>query len=307
MCVSVAITTYNGSKYIEELLYSIYCQDRKPDEVVIADDCSTDNTYSIVQKFIHEKGLEKTWTVYQNNKNYGFVDNFFSCIKRTNGKIIFMCDQDDIWLNNKISSMAEILENNNQIKALICKEKRIDEQGKVAQKPVKETGKISQISFDKEVRTCLGAGHLLALKRELFNDYVEDVKNAGLTFDVPFCLIAAAQGALYQIDSNLVKRRIHSNNTSGISKNKYGVLSDKNRYIEGRKCRLAYFQYIIKNLESSISKEDKKKLKVAIEILQYSVYGLEHKKLLPLLRELLCRNQFINKKVSLANLYMCYK
>lgn len=117
--ISVAMTTYNGSKYIIKQLDSLKNQSRKIDELVICDDCSTDNTVELVNDYIKSNNLEG-WNIYSNENNLGFINNFKQAIKKTTGDIIFLCDQDDEWCVNKISTMTDIIEKNNQVKLLSC-------------------------------------------------------------------------------------------------------------------------------------------------------------------------------------------
>ena len=63
MRVSVVMATYNGEKYIRQQINSLFNQTKKPDEVLIFDDGSTDETYKIVSEFIQKHHLEKTWKI----------------------------------------------------------------------------------------------------------------------------------------------------------------------------------------------------------------------------------------------------
>lgn len=79
--ISVAMTTYNGSKYIIKQLDSLKNQSRKIDELVICDDCSTDNTVELVNDYIKSNNLEG-WNIYSNENNLGFINNFKQVIKK---------------------------------------------------------------------------------------------------------------------------------------------------------------------------------------------------------------------------------
>ena len=99
--VSVVIATYNGEKYIVKQLESIRNQTRKPDEVIIVDDRSNDNTFKIVKEYIQQYAL-RNWRIYLNDCNLGYKGNFQKGIELATGKYIFLCDQDDEWERNKI-------------------------------------------------------------------------------------------------------------------------------------------------------------------------------------------------------------
>ena len=100
MKISVVMTTYNGEKYIKEQLTSLKNQTRVPDEVLIFDDCSTDNTVTIVRNFIIENP-SGNYRLFENKKNKGWRRNFMEGFADAQGDIIFPCDQDDIWLDRK--------------------------------------------------------------------------------------------------------------------------------------------------------------------------------------------------------------
>lgn len=92
---SVCIATYNGEKYIAQQLQSILGQIAEEDEVIISDDCSTDNTLKIIDEF-----KDKRIHIVHNNTHY-FRDNFANALIQAKGDIVFLSDQDDVWLSGK--------------------------------------------------------------------------------------------------------------------------------------------------------------------------------------------------------------
>ena len=113
--VSVAMATYNGASYIKEQLDSIMSQTRAVDEVIICDDCSKDNTVAIVKKYIQQNQLQSKWRIEINKKNLGFGSNFIQAVRRTTGELIFFCDQDDIWVKDRIEVMEALMEDHPEI------------------------------------------------------------------------------------------------------------------------------------------------------------------------------------------------
>lgn len=107
MSISVLMCTYNGEKYIEEQLKSIYCQTVKPNEVLLIDDNSNDSTVNIISNFIKKYSLENSWFLKVNSKNVGYIQNFKNGIKQVNSDFIFFSDQDDIWEKQKIQCMMK--------------------------------------------------------------------------------------------------------------------------------------------------------------------------------------------------------
>jgi glycosyltransferase involved in cell wall biosynthesis len=102
--VSVVMATYNGGKYLREQLASIYAQTYKNIEIIVCDDCSTDNTINILREFSQDHGL----TYHLNATNLGLVKNYEKALSLSKGDYVALADQDDIWYQGKI----ELLLNN---------------------------------------------------------------------------------------------------------------------------------------------------------------------------------------------------
>lgn len=103
MKVSIAMATYNGAKYIIEQLDSLASQTRLPDEVVITDDCSTDNTIHLIENFAKEAPFPIH--ISKNRENLGYSGNFNAALEKTTGDIVFLSDQDDVWYPKKIETV----------------------------------------------------------------------------------------------------------------------------------------------------------------------------------------------------------
>ncbi len=103
--LSIAMTTYNGSRYIFEQLDSFAKQSIKPDEIIICDDCSKDNTLEIIEKFKVKSGLNII--IIKNPHNLGVIKNFEKAIANTTGDIIFLSDQDDYWFPSKLKDYSD--------------------------------------------------------------------------------------------------------------------------------------------------------------------------------------------------------
>ena len=119
MKVSLVLTTYNGEKYITQQLDSIYQQTLRPDEVLIFDDRSTDRTPELVNAFIRDHGLA-AWHFTVNETNKGWRRNCMEGLGAASGDIVFLADQDDVWLPRKIERMRRAMEENSAIRLLAC-------------------------------------------------------------------------------------------------------------------------------------------------------------------------------------------
>jgi Predicted glycosyltransferases len=103
MNISVCIATYNGEKYIKEQLDSILVQLGEYDEVIIGDDGSTDLTLDIIKTY-----NDPRIKIYKNSfKN--LILNFESTLEKAKGEYIFLSDQDDVWLPNKVKDSLKDL------------------------------------------------------------------------------------------------------------------------------------------------------------------------------------------------------
>ncbi|WP_199456731.1 MULTISPECIES: glycosyltransferase family 2 protein [unclassified Marinobacter] len=108
MKISIAMATYNGAQYIQEQLQSLLNQSRQPDELVVCDDGSTDQTLSNLEEFAKEAPFPVR--IYRNEQNLGYSDNFLKAAKLCEGDWIAFCDQDDVWLPNKLQAVVDAIE-----------------------------------------------------------------------------------------------------------------------------------------------------------------------------------------------------
>lgn len=104
--ISVCMATYNGESYIGIQLKSILKQLKIEDEVIIVDDCSKDNTVKIINDF-----NDPRIKIFINSCNSGVSATFELALKKASGDIIFLSDQDDIWMDNKVEKIINCFEN----------------------------------------------------------------------------------------------------------------------------------------------------------------------------------------------------
>lgn len=106
MKISVCIPTYNQASYIVQSIRSVLNQTLLPDEIIVSDDCSTDNTRSVLEKLKDEIPILKV--VYQ-NMNLGVSKNTDKCLRLGNGEYIVRLDSDDLLLPNYLETLSELL------------------------------------------------------------------------------------------------------------------------------------------------------------------------------------------------------
>jgi len=124
--VSVAMASYNGAKYIAEQLSSILAQLSLDDELVIVDDCSTDDTVHIIKSFADQR-----IRLYTSPQNRGVVKTFTEAITASTGDIIFLADQDDIWLPGKVQAILQAFKDNPSVNIVSTDATVIDQNGDV--------------------------------------------------------------------------------------------------------------------------------------------------------------------------------
>ena len=107
MRISVAICTYNGAEFLPAQLQSIITQSRPPDEIVICDDRSSDDTQKLLAQFASESSVPIKLQI--NDQNLGSVKNFERAISLCTGDVIALSDQDDVWRNDKLHLFENVL------------------------------------------------------------------------------------------------------------------------------------------------------------------------------------------------------
>lgn len=108
MKLVVLMSTYNGEKYLKEQLDSLINQELKPTKILIRDDGSSDDTLNILEDYASKYNFIE----YYNGKNLGPAKSFFDLINKAQGYDYYaLCDQDDVWFVDKLSSAISKLQN----------------------------------------------------------------------------------------------------------------------------------------------------------------------------------------------------
>lgn len=222
MNISIAMTTYNGEKYIRKQLESIRKQTRKADEVIICDDCSTDNTVQIINSYIKMWEL-KEWKVYQSKSNNGWIYNYHKCIEKTSGDIVFFCDQDDIWDLNKIQIMDSVMRKSSDIWSLSCRVHLIDDKDNIIPNRNKNipfgsrnSESIKRVKLDSKFTYNNAPGCTICVRRELINllSTQRELYEKYVPHDALYWKSSIAFGHAYILDLPLINYRIHNENAS---------------------------------------------------------------------------------------------
>ena len=266
--ISIGMTTYNGEKYLKKQLDSIITQTHKNIEIIICDDCSTDNTVNIIKEYLKQFNFIK---LYINKKNLGYARNFEKAIKLSSSKYIALSDQDDIWEPQKLELLLKNIqkeENNIDLPLLIHSDlTMINDEDKIFNTSYFKYRKY-KLKKEKDLGHILGPCGVMgntimfnkALKEKIlpFPVYIEN-------HDYWISLINEIFGKRITLDNKLVKYRIHTTNVSNNSKkiqnnkklkNIIKSILERNFYIPYIKTnRLLLISYILKNY--NLPKNDK--------------------------------------------------
>lgn len=123
--ISVAMCTYNGAKFVTEQLESIQNQTLLPDELVVCDDGSTDNTIALVEQF--GKNAPFPVRIFQNEHKLGVTKNFEKALTACQGDLLFLADQDDYWLPEKVAHLSKAFSENPSVNVVFSDALLVDE------------------------------------------------------------------------------------------------------------------------------------------------------------------------------------
>lgn len=209
--ISIAMATYNGEKFLQEQLDSIVNQTYKNLEIIICDDCSTDNTIDIIKDF---QKRDRRIKLYQNEKQLGVLKNFEKAISLCSGEYIAISDQDDIWVANKIEIMFSEIEENILI---YHDDVLIDRSGKLIHNSFFES---NEIFINKEHKTKALIldnwilGHACMFSSQLKKDILP-IGHEMEHYDMWIAIVASKVGKIKYLNKQLVLWRQHGTNTSG--------------------------------------------------------------------------------------------
>ncbi len=219
MKLSVAMATYNGARYIEEQLNTLLNQSLKVDEVIISDDCSSDDTEKIVRGFIEKNNLHDSWRFEVNSHNLGYAANFMNALNKTTGDYVFFCDQDDLWVPERVEHMLKAMESNENI-ALLGSEFEPFACTEDAPKPhaweiktFKNDGSIEKLEFNP-ANIFIGCQGCTMCMRRSFLEKIKDYWYKNWAHDEYVWKLALCMDGLYFLHETTLKRRLHSDNVT---------------------------------------------------------------------------------------------
>ena len=217
--ISVALATYNGEKYLSEMLDSIEAQDYPHIELMIADDASTDSTPRLLQ----ERAWRRSCKRLQTSDRLGVIGNFDRAIAACMGDYVAFADQDDIWREDKLSRMLARMQTLEQQRGrdtplLIFSDLALIDEHRALladsffthAKKSPHCAKFEDFLVSNHVPGCAMLVNRALIQRAM------PVPPTFHMHDWWFIMVAAAFGAIDYIDAPLIQYRQHTSNTVGV-------------------------------------------------------------------------------------------
>ena len=219
--ISIAMATYNGAKYLREQIDSILAQTIQDFELIVCDDCSSDETWDILKQY---SDADKRIKVFQNESNLGFKRNFEKAMLLCSGEYIALSDQDDIWLPDKVETIIQYFDTHSQVDALFTDATLIDSEGK----PLEGTCTLWDYFFDEISRkrcemglmieefssSTHATGATMAFRKSLTSRFPN---RNNMWHDDMIARLAVSSHSLAYLPKCLTQYRIHSSQQIGIS------------------------------------------------------------------------------------------
>ena len=227
--ISIALCTYNGAVYLPEQLSSLLSQERLPDEIVVCDDHSTDATFDILRAFAADTPFPVILNV--NNDRIGSTQNFERAISQCSGDIIFLADQDDVWLPEKLRCLEDVFRGDPAVGAVFSDAELVDHKLTPLDRRLSEVmrfGRTEQALLQTReaprvlMRRNVVCGATMAF-RERFREFVLPIPECWV-HDGWIAFLIAAVSRLVYVSSPLIRYRQHGRNQLGASSR---TLSDK--------------------------------------------------------------------------------
>jgi len=216
--VEILMSTYNGEKYLEEQLDSLFKQTYSKIKVLIRDDGSKDNTVEIIKRYIKDYNIKLI-----EGKNIGVIASYFELIKKSdsNCNYFVFCDQDDYWETPKVEKAIEKIkekESKEEVGVAYCSNlKLVDKNLKFIKYQYKKNLKPS---FENAIVENIITGCTLVINKKLRDKVLKDIDkinvNNILMHDWYIYIVASIVGEVIYDKESYIKYRQHGNNAVGM-------------------------------------------------------------------------------------------
>jgi len=223
LSLSVAMCTYNGEQFLLEQLYSIANQDRLPDELIICDDGSVDNTLEIINEYGNQAPFPVKVCI--NKNRLGSSKNFEKAIRCCSGQIIALADQDDVWQPEKVRYIEDFFLDSPNIGAVftdaILVDERLQPLGCTLWQAInfnrKEQNSVfAGGAFEIQLKHSIATGATMAFRADL-KDIILPIPSIGV-HDKWIALLTSLTSNISIIQKPLIKYRQHDKQQTGVKR-----------------------------------------------------------------------------------------
>jgi glycosyltransferase involved in cell wall biosynthesis len=270
--------TFQGASYLKAQMDSILGQSIPVQEIIVCDDGSTDGTREILATYA---ASHPQIQLHFNEKNLGTVANMQQCIRKTTGDLIFLADQDDVWLPSKVEKTLAFFQQNPEADAVFSNADIIDEVGEtqfgmtlwdIIGFPY---GQVDLTDFEMRVDNVVtGAGLAFKRNQELLEKDIPQIP--GLLHDGWIGLYFAAKNALKANPQKLFQYRSHANQqVGGKIKERQALLDFNLALYDGVPVMKDYatWKAAMKRLYTNLDLPYMDKAKIQNQIDMYAEYG----------------------------------
>ena len=216
MNVTIAIPTFNRSRYIDKAIESVLEQTYQDFELLVIDNASTDNTEDVVHSFV-----DKRIRYVKNEKNIGIIGNWNKCVQLSSGKYLTILGDDDILSNRFLKESMAVNNSHPTVGFTFAHCNKIDETGNFIKRwgydftPAGLIEGLDYLFYTLDYEACLTNSSTVLLKKEVFNSLegfrIEFARNV---FDFNMWIRIASLYDIFFINEVLCDYRIHDNQVS---------------------------------------------------------------------------------------------
>lgn len=229
--VQILMSTYNGERFLSEQIESLLCQTWENVEILIRDDGSQDKTPDILNEY---RANYKNIRVFL-EENRGVNRSFFELLKKSDADFVAFCDQDDIWLEEKIEIAIRKLELETG-PALYCSNKiLVDSAGETM---VKQDREKRVPGFGNAVVENICTGCTAVMNRKMADIVRARLPEHAILHDWWLYVVAAYAGKIIFDEHAYIKYRQHEENVVGAKAGFWGAVRTKAAYLRKNRGRL---------------------------------------------------------------------
>ena len=210
--ISIAMAVFEGERFVCQQLDSIFSQSLVPNEIIICDDSRNDKTYKAIKNIIEQH--PEIIKYFKNETQLGVSKNFEKAVSLSSGDIIFLSDQDDVWMRDKIAELISSINASLDCGGAFCNSELVD----------KDLNGLGLTHFDLRafrgdpsidffLKRVPAAGHNMAFKAEL-KDLLLPFPDLNECHDTWIGLVIAATSGWTFTDETLTQFRQHDDNLS---------------------------------------------------------------------------------------------